>query len=371
MARIFVNGLEGTTSASLAQAGVTLQGDFLASMPVVTGSDWILLTIDPDDELEQGFEIVRVTAHTASSTSATIQRAREGTSAPTSWPSGVKVVASVTKADLDGLVSATAQVASDLAEEVGFIDANIAQLDENFQQHHGSASTAAHPPATTDAAGFMSASDKSKLNGIAEGAQVNLSASATLDLLKTVDGAGSGLDADLLDGNSSAAFATAAHNHSGVYAVSGHQHPIWNATLAYKSADASTSSTTLTAMTMTAEAYDTLSGHSTSSNTQRVVLGEGGLYLVIAQATFAAASGGTRMVQISQNGSGNVRAVSRVPSAGSVEATVVNCQALVFANAGTEYVEAHTYQDSGGALNVIGSGGAVGGSFLHVLRLMA
>lgn len=38
-----------------------------------------------------------------------------------------------------------------------------------------------------------------------------------LAVVKTVDGTGSGLDADRLDGNHSTAFATAAHNHTGVY----------------------------------------------------------------------------------------------------------------------------------------------------------
>jgi hypothetical protein len=41
------------------------------------------------------------------------------------------------------------------------------------------------------------------------GAYENLTAGEVLDIIKTVDGAGSGLDADLLDGNSSAFFATA------------------------------------------------------------------------------------------------------------------------------------------------------------------
>ena len=39
-----------------------------------------------------------------------------------------------------------------------------------------------------------------KLNGIEEGAQVNPTASQLLTSLKTADGSGSGLDADLLDG---------------------------------------------------------------------------------------------------------------------------------------------------------------------------
>jgi hypothetical protein len=43
-----------------------------------------------------------------------------------------------------------------------------------------------------------------------DGAYKNLTASEALEIIKTVDGSGSGLDADLLDGNSSAHFATAA-----------------------------------------------------------------------------------------------------------------------------------------------------------------
>lgn len=42
-------------------------------------------------------------------------------------------------------------------------------------------------------------------------------ASDILTKIKTVDGAGSGLDADTLDGNSSAAFATSSHNHDTAY----------------------------------------------------------------------------------------------------------------------------------------------------------
>ena len=50
------------------------------------------------------------------------------------------------------------------------------------------------------------ASNTSKLNGIESGATADQSASEILTLIKTVDGAGSGLDADLLDGISSASF---------------------------------------------------------------------------------------------------------------------------------------------------------------------
>lgn len=48
-----------------------------------------------------------------------------------------------------------------------------------------------------------------------------LSAAQVLTRLLTVDGSGSGLDADLLDGLSSAAFATASHNHAASEVTSG------------------------------------------------------------------------------------------------------------------------------------------------------
>ncbi len=50
------------------------------------------------------------------------------------------------------------------------------------------------------------ASDGSKLDGIESGATADQTASEILTLIKTVDGAGSGLDADTLDGTSSAGF---------------------------------------------------------------------------------------------------------------------------------------------------------------------
>lgn len=58
-------------------------------------------------------------------------------------------------------------------------------------------------------ASFLTA-DETKLDGIEAGAEVNDTAAEILTKLLTVDGAGSGLDADLLDGLSSAAFETPA-----------------------------------------------------------------------------------------------------------------------------------------------------------------
>jgi hypothetical protein len=109
--------------------------------------------------------------------------------------------------------------------------------------------THTHPDATTTDSGFMSAADKSKLDSVQAGAEVNqlayshisvgsttVSASSKTDTLSLVagsnigiaanaaarqltfsvspQGAGSGLDADLLDGLHAAAFALASHEHS-------------------------------------------------------------------------------------------------------------------------------------------------------------
>lgn len=86
---------------------------------------------------------------------------------------------------------------------------NIALHENNKNNPHNvtiaqigaAASSHGHSNATTNTAGFMSAADKSKLNGIEAGAQVNPTASEILTSIKTVDGSGSGLDADTVDGH--------------------------------------------------------------------------------------------------------------------------------------------------------------------------
>ena len=62
---------------------------------------------------------------------------------------------------------------------------------------------------TATTASFTTA-DETKLDAIEVGATADQTASEILTAVKTVDGAGSGLDADLLDGNEATAFATAA-----------------------------------------------------------------------------------------------------------------------------------------------------------------
>ena len=74
--------------------------------------------------------------------------------------------------------------------------------------------------------------DHSKLNGIESGATADQTASEILTLLKTVDGAGSGLDADTLDGITSGNFlrSNTSDTFSGTLTMSGHIIPNANGT---------------------------------------------------------------------------------------------------------------------------------------------
>jgi hypothetical protein len=73
------------------------------------------------------------------------------------------------------------------------------------------------PIATEANSGLISKELIAKLNKIQEGAQKNLTAQELLELLKTVDGTGSGLEADLLQGKRAEDFADAEHLHDGRY----------------------------------------------------------------------------------------------------------------------------------------------------------
>lgn len=73
------------------------------------------------------------------------------------------------------------------------------------------------PLATDDNHGLLSKKDFSKLAGIESGATADQTPTEILTAIKTVDGASSGLDADLLDGKHASAFSLTTHNHDGTY----------------------------------------------------------------------------------------------------------------------------------------------------------
>ena len=70
--------------------------------------------------------------------------------------------------------------------------------------------------ATQTLAGVMSAADKTKLDEIENGATGDQTASEILTLLKTVDGIGSGVDADLLDGQEGSYYLNASNINTGI-----------------------------------------------------------------------------------------------------------------------------------------------------------
>lgn len=101
---------------------------------------------------------------------------------------------SVDGAKLDGIESgAQANTVGSVNSKTGTVVINPDDLDDTATTHK-----------------FTTAGDISKLAGIESGATADQTASEILTAIKTVDGALSGLDADLLDGNEATAFASAA-----------------------------------------------------------------------------------------------------------------------------------------------------------------
>lgn len=86
-------------------------------------------------------------------------------------------------------------------QNAGNLNAGILPAARFSDVAHGArAGGTLHSLATTTAHGFMSSSDKSKLNGIENNAKDDQTAAEILALLLTVDGPASGLDADLFRG---------------------------------------------------------------------------------------------------------------------------------------------------------------------------
>lgn len=102
MARLRSNFEVGTvTNNPLTSAGATLNSAELASVPLVSSPDIMAITIDPDGAGGQP-EIVHITDHVASATSATITRGQEGTIAR-EHAAGTNWVNALTAEDIDDL----------------------------------------------------------------------------------------------------------------------------------------------------------------------------------------------------------------------------------------------------------------------------
>jgi len=110
--RLYSNYLFGTLSAGIATSDLTINGAFLANLPAISGTTYCPLTLQ--DPVSGNFEIVHVTAHTASATSATVTRAQEGTTAR-SWVSGSFIANSPLAMD-DGTVDTLANLNTNAAQ---------------------------------------------------------------------------------------------------------------------------------------------------------------------------------------------------------------------------------------------------------------
>lgn len=223
----------GSPATELGYGVIQLSGAAGATLPALTGGDWFLLTLFKlADGLETDLEIVKVTAVDTSSgteTRLTVSRAQEGTTVrafavgdrvsmrmtagtaqnflqasdnlaglpdkpaartnlgvePTiaagtgaqywrgdkTWRDFFADVRATTLMGLSVAVNATVVAADTVLVAVGKLQAQITA--------HFGAGGAAHADATTGASGFMSAADKTKLDGVAAGATAN-SADGTL-----------------------------------------------------------------------------------------------------------------------------------------------------------------------------------------------
>jgi hypothetical protein len=128
MADIFWNITSGTLSADPGASGTTISSAALANLPVVTAPDTLRLTLDPDGVGGQP-EVVPITNHAASATTATVIRGDEsasGGSVGRAHSIGTKWTVSWTKAHADQLPYRLTNAKGDLI--VGTGDKAVARL---------------------------------------------------------------------------------------------------------------------------------------------------------------------------------------------------------------------------------------------------
>ena len=142
MAQILKNNVSGVLGLALSASGTSMTLLDASNFPTPTGGDFYLLTLIGlnANGQEASWEVVKVTAK--ASNTLTIVRAQEGTAAA-AWP-----------------VATTVQLR---------LTAGSVVTPGTVSDHVGSGGST-HAAATTSTAGFMSAADKTKLDGVEAGA---------------------------------------------------------------------------------------------------------------------------------------------------------------------------------------------------------
>lgn len=119
----------------------------------------------------------------------------------------------------------------------------------------------------------------------------------------------------------------------------------------FNSANISVANSSNQYLTYDTEIFDTDNMHSLSTNTGRLTINTAGKYLLVANAAWAATSGGRRQINIDKNRTTQLAA----QEIGSVADATANPAMLVIAVADLvvgDYVETRGFQTSGGALNI-------------------
>lgn len=199
-----IAGVEGGAAPAITQnAGVTWDVR-LAVVSITTAG---VITVSDEREFVSGVGDLSIV--TAKLANAAVTTAKLADSSVTSAKIADGAVAT---GDLADAAVTTAKLADAAVTTTKVADANITTAkiaDSNIT----TAKVADDAITNAKLANMSQATVKGRASGAGLGDPVDLTAAQVVGIVATADGAGSGLDADLLDGNHASAFAVAGHTH--------------------------------------------------------------------------------------------------------------------------------------------------------------
>jgi hypothetical protein len=172
------------------------------------------------------------------------------------------------------------------------------------------------------------------------------------------------LDSDKLDGQEGAYYLDLGNATGSIAAarLPGGQYY----TIVYNNAVQALAHDTVVSVTFDTEEIDTGSQHSTSVNTDRVIAGASGTYLVIGRVNFAANATGYRQLRLNKNGT--AFHINTMTNLGASASTVFEISSIISMTA-TDYITLSAYQNSGGSLNSGDGATRIIQNELRVIRL--